>query len=63
MKAEQWRISMAFSNLHIVAVHCIYQHIPYHVVIVDCKHVASATVSFKDLVLRGTLPAKQQMFW
>ena len=63
MRAEQWGISKAFSNLHIVAVHCIYQHIPYLVAIVDCNQVGSATVSFKDLVLRRTLPTKQQMFW
>ena len=62
MKAEQCRISKAFSNLHIVAVHCIYQHIPYLVSIVNCKHIASAAVSFKDLVHRGTLPVKQQMW-
>ena len=40
-----------------------HQHIPYHVVIVDCNHVGPATVSFKDVVHRGTLPTKQQMFW
>ena len=61
MRAEQWGISKAFSNLHIVAVHCIYQPIPYLVAFVDCNHVGSATY-FKDLVHRGTLPTKQQMF-